>query len=287
MSIEKLSEHRSFDGKVGFYRHRSTVNNCDMQFSVFVPGQAATAPVPVLVWLSGLTCTEETFMIKSGAQRVASEFGLMLVSPDTSPRGKNVPDDPDGAYDFGLGAGFYLNATEAPWDRHYRMYDYVTVELPDIVFAEFPGDRSRQGIFGHSMGGHGALTIGLRNPGTYQSISAFAPICSPVVCPWGRKAFGNYLGNADREKQGWRQYDATELIRAMGDDRPGHGILIDQGLSDQFLDEQLHPHLFEAACRERGVDLQLDRHEGYDHGYYFIATFMEKHLRFHATALGR
>jgi S-formylglutathione hydrolase len=284
MSIEKLSEHRSFDGKVGFYRHRSTVNNCDMQFSVFVPGQAATAPVPVLVWLSGLTCTEETFMIKSGVQRVASELGLMLVSPDTSPRGKNVPDDPDGAYDFGLGAGFYLNATETPWDQHYRMYDYVTVELPDIVFAEFPGDRSRQGIFGHSMGGHGALTIGLRNPGTYKSISAFAPICSPVVCPWGRKAFGNYLGNANSE---WRQYDATELIKAIGDDRPRHGILIDQGLSDQFLAEQLHPQLFEAACRERGVDLQLDRHEGYDHGYYFIATFMEKHLRFHATALGR
>lgn len=286
MPIEKLSEHRSFDGQVGFYRHRSTVNNCDMQFSVFVPVQAAEAPVPVLTWLSGLTCTEETFMVKSGAQRVASDLGLMLVSPDTSPRGKNVPDDPDGAYDFGLGAGFYLNATQAPWNRHYHMYDYVTAELPDVVFAEFPGDRSRQGIFGHSMGGHGALTIGLRNPGTYRSISAFAPICNPVNSPWGRKAFGNYLGNADGTEESWRQYDATELVKAIGDNRPAHEILVDQGLSDQFLDEQLHPHLFEAACREQGVDLQLDRHEVYDHGYYFIATFMEKHLRFHAAALG-
>lgn len=285
MSLEKLSEHKSFGGKVGFYRHRSTVNNCDMQFSVFVPAQAADGPVPLLTWLSGLTCTEETFMIKSGAQRFASELGLMLVSPDTSPRGKNVPDDPEGAYDFGLGAGFYLNATEPPWSRHYRMYDYVTAELPGIVFAEFPGDRSRQAIFGHSMGGHGALTIGLRNPGTYTSISAFAPVCSPINCPWGLKALGNYLGSG--RKAEWRQYDATELVKAIGADKPAHGLLIDQGLSDQFLDEQLHPHLFEAACLENGIALQLDRHEGYDHGYYFIATFMEKHLRFHAAALGQ
>jgi S-formylglutathione hydrolase len=285
MSIETLSEHRSFDGTVGFYRHRSAVNNCDMQFSVFVPAKAAEAPVPVLTWLSGLTCTEETFMVKGAAQRVAAELGLMLISPDTSPRGKNVPDDADGAYDFGLGAGFYLNATEAPWDRHYRMYDYVTSELPGIVFAEFPGDRLRQGIFGHSMGGHGALTIGLRNPQAYRSISAFAPICSPINCPWGRKALGNYLGSSNDREERWLQYDATELVKGIGDDRPAHKILIDQGLSDQFLDEQLHPHLFEAACEETGVALQLDRHEGYDHGYYFIATFMEKHLRFHASAL--
>jgi S-formylglutathione hydrolase len=284
--VEKLSEHKSFGGKVGFYRHRSAVNNCDMQFSVFVPAQAEESPVPVLTWLSGLTCTEETFMVKSGAQRVASELGLMLVSPDTSPRGKNVPDDPEGAYDFGLGAGFYLNATEAPWNRHYRMYDYVTAELPDVVFSEFPGDRSRQAIFGHSMGGHGALTIGLGNPETYRAVSAFAPICSPINCPWGRKAFGNYLGNGDGGEKKWRQYDATELVKAIGDKKPTHGLLIDQGLSDQFLDEQLHPHLFEAACREQEIALQLDRHEGYDHGYYFIATFMEKHLRFHAAALG-
>lgn len=283
--MEKLSEHKSFGGKVGFYRHRSSVNNCDMQFSVFVPAQAKESPVPVLTWLSGLTCTEETFMVKSGAQRVAAELGLMLVSPDTSPRGKNVPDDPEGAYDFGLGAGFYLNATEAPWNRHYRMYDYVTTELSEVVFSEFPGDRSRQAIFGHSMGGHGALTIGLRNPETYRAVSAFAPICSPINCPWGRKALGNYLGGGGGEKE-WRQYDATELVKAIGDKKPAHGLLIDQGLSDQFLDEQLHPHLFEAACREQEIALQLDRHEGYDHGYYFIATFMEKHLRFHAAALG-
>jgi S-formylglutathione hydrolase len=286
MSIEKLSEHKSFDGKVGFYRHRSTANNCDMQFSVFVPAQATRGPVPVLTWLSGLTCTEETFMVKSGAQRVAAELGLMLVSPDTSPRGKNVPDDPEGAYDFGLGAGFYLNATEAPWNRHYHMYDYVTQELPGVLFANFPGDRSRQGLFGHSMGGHGALTVGLKNPERYKSISAFAPICSPINCPWGRKALGNYLGATDGKEQSWRRYDATELVRNLGEERPAHAILIDQGMSDQFLDEQLHPHLFEAACGERGVALQLDRHEGYDHGYYFIATFMEKHLHFHAAALG-
>jgi S-formylglutathione hydrolase len=291
MSMEKLSEHRSFGGTVGFYRHRSTVNNCDMQFSVFVPAQAADAPVPALTWLSGLTCTEETFMIKSGAQRIAAELGLMLIAPDTSPRGKNVPDDPEGAYDFGLGAGFYLNATEAPWNRHYHMYDYVTAELPELVFGEFPGDRLRQGIFGHSMGGHGALTIGLRNAQTYRSISAFAPICSPINCPWGQKAFGNYLGSSDDKARSWRQYDATELVRSIGQpggaQKPAHGILVDQGLSDQFLEEQLHPHLFAAACRERDVALNLTRHEGYDHGYYFITTFMEKHLRFHAAALDR
>ena len=289
--MEKLSEHRAFEGTVGFYRHRSDVNNCDMQFSVFVPPNAASAPVPVLTWLSGLTCTEETFMIKAGAQRVAAALGLMLVAPDTSPRGKNVPDDPEGAYDFGLGAGFYVNATQAPWNRHYHMYDYVTKELPELVFAGFPGDRSRQGIFGHSMGGHGALTIGLKNPETYTSISAFAPISSPANCPWGEKALGNYLGSSVENRKSWLEYDATELVKSIGQaggiSRPAHEILVDQGLSDQFLEEQLHPHLLEAACREQGVALNLARHEGYDHGYYFISTFMEKHLRFHAAALGR
>lgn len=286
MPIEKISEHGCFGGTVGFYRHRSNVNNCDMQFSVFVPEQAKKQKVPALTWLAGLTCTEETFMIKAGAQRAAADLGLMLIAPDTSPRGKNVPDDPDGAYDFGLGAGFYVNATEAPWSRHYHMYDYVTAELPDLVFGEFPGDRSRQGIFGHSMGGHGALTIGLKNMDKYRSISAFAPICSPIHCPWGRKALGNYLGNSENRRQAWHEYDATELVKALGGTKPAHPILVDQGLSDQFLAEQLHPHLLEAACKERDVALQLDRHEGYDHGYYFISTFMEKHLRFHAAALG-
>lgn len=282
MSIETISEHGCFGGKVGFYRHRSSVNNCDMRFAVFVPQQAANTKVPVLTFLSGLTCTEETFMIKSGAQRIAAELGLMLISPDTSPRGDEVPDDPDGAYDFGIAAGFYLNATEAPWSANYQMYDYVTEELPDIIFAEFPGDRDRQGIFGHSMGGHGALTVGLRNPDTFRSISAFAPICSPMNCPWGQKAFSNYLG---ADQASWTRYDATELVKGLGDSRPQNKILIDQGLDDQFLEQELHPHLFEAACAERSVDLELRRHQGYDHGYYFISTLMKDQLEYHSSLL--
>lgn len=282
MTLEKISEHVSFGGSVGFYRHRSSVNDCEMRFSVFLPPQAAAAPVPALTWLSGLTCSEETFMIKSGAQRVAADLGIMLIAPDTSPRGEGVPDDADGAYDFGLGAGFYLNATAEPWQRHYRMYDYVTRELPDLVFSEFPGDPARQGIFGHSMGGHGALTIGLRNPDRFRSISAFAPICNPMNCPWGRKAFSNYLGN---DRDGWRQYDAVELVKTLAHTRPAHPILIDQGQSDQFLEEQLYPHVLEAACRDNNIALELRRREGYDHGYYFIATFMEEHLRHHAAIL--
>ena len=282
MSIETISEHGCFGGKVGFYRHRSSVNNCDMRFAVFVPQQAANTKVPVLTFLSGLTCTEETFMIKSGAQRIAAELGLMLISPDTSPRGDEVPDDPDGAYDFGIAAGFYLNATEAPWSANFQMYDYVTKELPDIIFTEFPGDRDRQGIFGHSMGGHGALTVGLRNPDTFRSISAFAPICSPMNCPWGQKAFSNYLG---ADQASWTRYDATELVKGLGDSRPQNKILIDQGLDDQFLEQELHPHLFEAACAEHSVDLELRRHQGYDHGYYFISTLMKDQLEHHSSLL--
>ena len=282
MTLEVINEYAAFGGKVGFYRHASQVNRCAMQFSVYQPPQAADGPVPMLTWLSGLTCTEETFMIKAGAQRLAAELGLMLVAPDTSPRGDDVPDDPEGAYDFGLGAGFYVNATEVPWSQHYHMYDYVTSELPDIVTAEFPADMRRQGIFGHSMGGHGALTIGLKNPDTYSSVSAFAPICSPIHCPWGQKALGNYLGNDQSE---WSAWDATELARNIGDARPANPILIDQGLADQFLEQELNPHLLEEACREGGIDLELRRHAGYDHGYYFIATFMEDHLRHHAKHL--
>jgi len=281
MTIETISEHSCFGGKVGFYRHASDVNNCDMQFSVFVPPQAENSPVPVVTFLSGLTCTEEIFMTKSGAQRIAAELGLMLVTPDTSPRGDGVPDDPDGAYDFGLGAGFYLNATEAPWNQHFHMYDYVTQELQDAVLGSFPGDRARQSITGHSMGGHGALSIGLRNPDIYQSISAFAPICSPMNCPWGEKALGNYLGS---DKSAWAKYDSTEIVRHL-ESKPANKILIDQGLKDQFLEQELHPHLFEAACDARGISLELRRHAGYDHGYYFISTFMEDHLRFHAEIL--
>ena len=279
--MEIISEHRAFGGKVGFYRHRSEANNCDMQFAVFQPPQAGNGPVPTLTYLAGLTCTEETFMIKAGAQRLAAELGLMLVAPDTSPRGEGVPDDPEGAYDFGLGAGFYVNATEAPWNEFYHMYDYVTAELNDLVVARFPADRDRQGIFGHSMGGHGALTLGLRNPHIYSSISAFAPICSPVNCPWGKKALSNYLG-ADRSA--WNACDATEIVRNLAE-TPASAILVDQGMADQFLEQELHPHLFEAACRERGVELVLRRHDGYDHGYYFISTFMEDHLHHHAKTL--
>lgn len=281
MTVETLSEHGAFGGKVGFYRHRSAVNQCDMQFSVFVPPQASNGPVPVLYYLAGLTCTEETFMTKAGAQRAAAELGLMLVAPDTSPRGDDVPDDPDGAYDFGLGAGFYLNATESPWRTHYQMYDYITSELPSLLMTAFPADKNRQGITGHSMGGHGALTIGLKNPDLYRSISAFAPICSPITCPWGQKALANYVGV---DQANWREYDATELVEIVAT-TPQRKILIDQGLADQFLEQELQPHFFEAACAERGVDVDVRRHEGYDHGYYFISTFMEDHLRHHAAIL--
>ncbi len=281
MSIETLSEHGAFGGKVGFYRHASAANRCEMQFSVFVPPQASDGPVPVLYYLAGLTCTEETFMIKGGAQRLAAELGLMLVAPDTSPRGDDVPDDPEGAYDFGLGAGFYLNATESPWNTHYHMYDYITLELPALVTAEFPADNSRQGITGHSMGGHGALTIGLKNPELFRSISAFAPICNPINCPWGQKALGNYLG-ADEAR--WNEYDATELARSV-ETMPQRPILVDQGMADQFLEQELHPQSLEAACAERGIEAEFRRHDGYDHGYYFIASFMEDHLRFHAGFL--
>jgi len=281
MTLETLSEHAAFGGTVGFYRHQAESTACPMQFSVFRPPQAADGPVPVLTWLSGLTCTEETFMIKSGAQRVAAELGLMIVNPDTSPRGEDVPDDPEGAYDFGIAAGFYLNATEEPWHRHYRMYDYVACELPALIFREFPGDRQRQGIFGHSMGGHGALTIGLRHPDIYTSVSAFAPICHPSDCPWGRKAFSNYLGE---DRSAWGQWDATRLAASV-DRKPQHPLLIDQGMADQFLDQELHPDDFQAACDEAGIELELRRHDGYDHGYYFISTFMEDHLRHHARYL--
>ena len=282
MNIETLSETACFGGRIGFYRHRSTVNDCDMQFSVFVPPQARDRKVPVLTFLSGLTCTEENFMVKSGAQRVAAELGLMLVSPDTSPRGEGVPDDPDGDYDMGLAAGFYLNATELPWSRYYHMYDYITKELPPIVFNNFPGDPDRHGLTGHSMGGHGALTIGLRNPGMYRSLSAFAPICTTLHSPWGRKSLGYYLGS---DTTTWLDYDACEVARRAGDVTRFDRILVDQGADDPFLAEQLKPELLEAACKESGLPLELRMHEGYDHGYYFISTFIEEHLNFHNDRL--
>ncbi len=253
-----------------------------MQFSVFVPPQAQHGSVPVLTFLSGLTCSEENFMVKSGAQRVAAELGMMLVSPDTSPRGDDVPDDPDDNYDFGLGAGFYVNATESPWSRHYQMYDYITDELQQLVFEHFPGDAKRHGLSGHSMGGHGALTIGLRNTHLFRSLSAFAPICTTVHSPWGQKAMGYYLGS---DTATWLNHDAAEVCRNASDVGHYRKILVDQGGADAFLSEQLRPDLLTAACDESGLPLELRVHDGYDHGYYFISTFIEEHLRFHAGEL--
>jgi S-formylglutathione hydrolase len=277
-AIETLSEHRCFGGVQGFYRHASQAIGLPMKFGVFVPPQAARGPVPVLFYLAGLTCTEETFAIKAGAQRIAAELGLMLVTPDTSPRDTGIA-EASAAWDFGHGAGFYLDATEAPWAKHFRMESWITRELRDLVLVAFPARADRVGIFGHSMGGHGALTLALRHPDLFQSVSAFAPIAAPMQCPWGEKAFTGYLG-ADRAA--WAAHDATELVKA-GHKAPH--LLIDQGLADNFLATQLHPHLFEAACAEAGRSLTLRRHDGYDHGYYFIASFIEDHLRHHAQAL--
>ncbi len=278
---EMLSRHRAFGGVVSFHRHSAAETACEMKFSVYLPPQAERRKVPALWYLAGLTCTEETFMFKAGAQRVAAELGLALVAPDTSPRGVPLPGDSD-SWDFGVAAGFYLDAQAPPWSQHYRMYSYVTRELPVLVEEHFPIDPKRQGIFGHSMGGHGALTIGLNSPERYRSISAFAPISAPMQCPWGQKAFTGYLG-ADRER--WRQYDACELIRALPTVSGRPPLLVDQGLADQFLEQQLMPERLEQACKDTGYPLTLRRQPGYDHGYYFISTFIEDHLRHHARAL--
>jgi len=280
-AFEVISQHKCFDGVVGFYRHDSASTSAPMRFSVFVPPQGRTGRVPVLYYLAGLTCTEETFMIKAGAQRVAAELGLMLVAPDTSPRGLNLPGESE-SWDFGLAAGFYVDATREPWSKNYRMYTYVSQELRRLIESQFPADAARTGIFGHSMGGHGALTIGLRNPDVYKSLSALAPVAAPKQVPWGQKAFGGYLGPDTGQ---WSAYDATELVAGVKDAARRPPILIDQGLSDQFLEKQLHPHLFEAAARKVGYPVTLRRHEGYDHGYYFISTFMADHLRHHAKTL--
>jgi S-formylglutathione hydrolase len=273
-----LSEQRCFDGVMGFYAHPSEECGVEMRFAVFQPPQTAHGSAPVVTYLAGLTCTEETFMIKAGAQRVAAELGLMLVAPDTSPRGAGIPGE-DSEWDFGVGAGFYVDATEAPWSRHYRMYSYVTRELPGLIAEHFPARADRHGIFGHSMGGHGALVCALRNPDRYRSVSALAPISAPSQVPWGEKAFSRYLG-ADRAR--WEDYDASALIRR----RPiPQTLLVDQGLDDKFLDDQLRPDLLEAACRAAGQRLDLRRRPGYDHSYYFIQTFVEEHLRHHAGVL--
>ncbi len=280
MALELLSEHACFGGVQGFYKHDSQEIGLPMRFSVFTPPQAKQGPVPVLFYLAGLTCTEETFMIKGGAQRVAAELGIMLVTPDTSPRGANVPGESD-SWDFGVGAGFYLDATQAPWSKHYRMESYVVQELRALIVNEFAVDVARVGVFGHSMGGHGALTLALRHPEVYRSVSAFAPIAAPSQCPWGEKAFGNYLGE---DRSSWLAHDASALMRKAATPFP-QGILIDQGLADKFLAEQLLPQEFEAACAQAKQPLELRRHDGYDHGYYFISTFMEDHLRFHHRIL--
>jgi S-formylglutathione hydrolase len=280
-AFEVISQHQCFGGSVGFYRHDSAATASSMRFSVFVPRQGRAGRIPVLYYLAGLTCTEETFMIKGGAQRVAAELGLMLVAPDTSPRGLNLPGD-SASWDFGVGAGFYVDATREPWSKNYRMYTYVTQELRALIEAQFPADAARTGIFGHSMGGHGALTLGLRNPDIYKSISAFAPISAPRQVPWGQKAFTGYLGPDQGQ---WSAYDASEIIAGLGNAGSRTPILIDQGLADQFLEKQLPQHIFEAAAKQAGYPLTLRRHEGYDHGYYFISTFMEDHLRHHAKIL--
>ena len=279
MPLIQVAENICFGGRQLRFAHTSTTLNCDMHFSIYLPPQAEHGPVPVLYWLSGLTCTDENFVQKAGAQRAAAEHGIAIVAPDTSPRGANVPDDPQGAYDFGLGAGFYLNATQTPWATHYQMYDYIVNELPGLIAGELPVDRTRQGIFGHSMGGHGALTIALKNPGRYQSVSAFAPICSPLNCPWGDKALAGYLGD---DKTNWRTYDACALIEDGATLLP---MRIDQGKADDFLNEQLKPELLEQACRSRNHPLAMHRHPGYDHSYFFIASFIDAQINFHADHL--
>jgi len=276
-SLETISQASIFDGTQGVYRHQSQATGTDMEFSVFVPTQAKSGPLPVLYYLSGLTCTWENFTAKAGAQRYAAEHGVIIVAPDTSPRGDGVPNDE--AYDFGQGAGFYLNATQEPWSQHFHMYDYVVDELPELVAANFPIDAARAGIFGHSMGGHGALTIALKNPEKFKSVSAFSPIVAPSQVPWGEKALGGYLGT---DQDMWADYDATSLIASKG---WSGDILIDQGLADNFLEEQLKPELFEQACKEAGVSLTLRRQEGYDHSYYFISTFMGDHIKWHVEKL--
>ena len=277
--LETVAEYACFGGVQGIYRHDSAETGTPMRFSVYRPPQAAARPAPVVWFLSGLTCTEENFTTKAGAQRVAAELGLLLVAPDTSPRGEGVPGDPAGAYDFGLGAGFYVDATVAPYARNYRMYSYVLAELPRLVAESFPIDRDRQGIMGHSMGGHGALVLALRNPSRFRSASAFAPIVAPSECPWGQKAFAGYLGS---DRAAWSQYDTCALIRS---GRRVPELLVDQGLADRFLIEQLRPERLKDECANARIPLTLRLQPNYDHSYYFISTFIEEHLRWHAARL--
>ena len=280
MALEQIGSNQSFGGQQLRYKHQSSVLNCEMTFSIYLPPQAEKGPVPVLYWLSGLTCNDENFVQKAGAQQHAAEHGIAIVCPDTSPRGDGVADDPEGAYDMGLGAGFYVNATQQPWADHYQMYSYITDELPALINGEFPVDSQRASISGHSMGGHGALTIALKNPGQYKSVSAFSPIVSPLSCPWGDKVLSNYLGD-DRET--WAQYDSVELVKSATDHLP---VLVDQGDSDNFLVEQLKTELLISAAEKADYPMQIRMQPNYDHSYFFIATFIGEHIAFHARALG-
>lgn len=274
--MERIEHHASFGGWQDVYQHQSETLGCTMKFGVYLPPQAEKAKVPVLYWLSGLTCNEQNFITKSGMQRYAAEHGIAVITPDTSPRGEGIADDP--AYDLGQGAGFYVNATQAPWSAHYRMYDYVVCELPDLVEAQLALTSAR-GISGHSMGGHGALMIALRNPGRYRSVSAFSPIVAPSQVPWGQKAFGAYLGDNQND---WKQYDTVALIQTATERLP---LLVEQGLGDDFLEMQLKPELLRKACEDAKHSLILRQHSDYDHSYYFIASFIAEHIKHHALAL--
>lgn len=283
MNVKQIDEHKSFDGWQRRYSHASKVCACDMTFALYLPPAAEHQRVPVVYWLSGLTCTDENFVNKAGAQAVAAELGIAIVAPDTSPRGQDVADED--VYDLGQGAGFYVNATQPPWSSHYRMYDYVVTELPELLGQQF-GDRldmSREAIAGHSMGGHGALVIGLRNPDRFAAISAFSAVCNPVDVPWGEKAFSTYLGD---DRKAWAEYDASLLMAHADHPTSLPPILLEQGLADGFLEEQLKPERLEAAADKAGTRVEVRRREGYDHSYFFIASFIGEHLRFLARHMG-
>ena len=278
-TIELIESHHCFGGQQLRFKHRSDVLDCDMTFSVFLPTNTHEGALPMLFWLSGLTCDDQNFVTKAGAQQCAADYGIALVAPDTSPRGDHIPDDPDGAYNFGLGAGFYVNATHEPWQKNYQMYEYIVSELPSILASELPLDSNRMSISGHSMGGHGALTIALKNPDVYRSVSAFAPICAPTQCPWGEKALSRYLGD---DKQAWLEYDSVHLV---GQARQQIPVLIDQGDADDFLDQQLKTPLLVEACENANYPMTINMQPGYDHSYFFIATFIGEHIKFHSKQL--
>lgn len=285
--LEKISENIIFGGQQMRFRHKSMALDCEMTFSVYIPTKAKNTKVPVIYWLSGLTCTDENFVIKAGSQKHAQEHGIAIVCPDTSPRGDKIPDDPDASYDFGLGAGFYLNATKKPWVDNYHMYDYLLEELPALINKNFQINGNKMSISGHSMGGHGALTIALKNHDLYSSVSAFSPICSPINCPWGKKALSNYIGGNSKDNfEEWAKYDAVELVRKSNAlIKNSMPILIDQGDADNFLKEQLKTQLLIDVAQEEKFPMNIRYQEGYDHSYFFIASFIEEHIRFHSKYL--